>query len=811
MRTDGVGFARFAEIGASSEGFWVHFTDKDPVTLRVGDRIVVSATFTLQGFVATSGQDIRFGLFDSMGTRNTTNLTGGVNSPVFVDDTGYGAAFFGSGTGAPFRLYRRATLPGNPNIFLSFADFAELPGTGATSRQTLANDTDYTLTLSVERLSESDTRITASLGEMMFSAVETSAEPARSFDWFGFRITNNTFAAGFTFSEFAAKLIPAPPVITVQPSPLRQTIAAGSTLNLFVGAVGTGLVYEWRRNGTAVENGGGASLRIANVRTSDSGTYEVVVSNATASVVSSPVAVTVADGPVGPAPIISAQPVSTRVVVGGSAALTVRASGVGLTYQWFHKGAILPGETGPSLALINARVEQSGEYVVVVSNANGSVASAGAVLTVVSAATLVTVAPAAGATNVCMDTPLTLRFDRPMRLGSSGRLRVLHENGELVASLDAASPVISRNIGGAPNSIRSYPVIVDGSLVSIYLPARLPDRGTHTITMDTGFLADATGAPFTGIADWKFTTRAVPALGARINVDAAGRGDFCTVQGAIDALPVPNTEPVTISVAAGVYNEIVYVRSTRPFVTIVGEDRFRTVIQYANNNTLNPATATRPSFNVDASDFRIENLTLRNTTPRGGSQAEAFRSNGLRTILHRVNLQSFQDTLLINTGTAFINESLIEGDVDFIWGGGSAYFLRSEIRSVSSGAFITQVRNAQGRAGFVFVGCHLTAAEGVTNTYLARINPDQFPESQVVFLWTLMGPHINRAGWLFNDPTRPLTPANYPLIRFWEFRSLTLDGTEFDTSGRAPASRVIDEETAGSLLDPAVVLQGWRP
>src|SRR5215212_10960050 len=97
VRTDAAGSVNFNIAAAGgSEGFWAYFTDGAPVTLGVGDRLTVSATFVLQGFAA-NGQDLRFGLFDSKGTRNTANTTGGLNSSAFTDDTGYALAFYASG------------------------------------------------------------------------------------------------------------------------------------------------------------------------------------------------------------------------------------------------------------------------------------------------------------------------------------------------------------------------------------------------------------------------------------------------------------------------------------------------------------------------------------------------------------------------------------------------------------------------------------------------------------------------------------------------------------------------------------------
>ena len=85
-------------------------------------------------------------------------------------------------------------------------------------------------------------------------------------------------------------------------------------------------------------------------------------------------------------PAITTQPASVAGVIGGSAAFTVVASGSGNTYQWRSDGGPIAGATGPTLTLTNLTQAQAGNYTVVVTNPQGSVTSAAATLTLVSAA-----------------------------------------------------------------------------------------------------------------------------------------------------------------------------------------------------------------------------------------------------------------------------------------------------------------------------------------------------------------------------------------------------------------------------------------
>jgi hypothetical protein len=252
------------------------------------------------------------------------------------------------------------------------------------------------------------------------------------------------------------------------------------------------------------------------------------------------------------------------------------------------------------------------------------------------------------------------------------------------------------------------------------------------------------------------------------------------------------------------------VGSNKPFITVRGENRDLTLIQYANNNNFNPtSTTTRAMFGVDGNDFSLENITLQNTTPKGGSQAEAFRGNALRIVLNRVNLKSFQDTLLLqspgtNSMGGFVTDSYIEGDVDFVWGNGSAYFQNCELKMVTSNGFFTQIRNVSGKSGNVFVNCRLTGAAGVTGGFLARIDPNVFPFSQVVYINCAMGPVIP-VGWRLDNATTA------PNVQFWEYNSTDLNGATLDVSQRASFSRQLTAAEAAQWSDPAFVLGGFAP
>ena len=188
-------------------------------------------------------------------------------------------------------------------------------------------------------------------------------------------------------------------------------------------------------------------------------------------------------------------------------------------------------------------------------------------------------------------------------------------------------------------------------------------RARYYVEIDPGVIKAGGFAGFSGSRAWTFQTRAAPpaAKATLIVVAADGSGDFTTVQGAVDFVPDTPRSRVTIFIRRGRYEEIVYFRNKRE-ITFLGEDRDGVVIGYANNEIFNgppPGVRTnerpgtfpyrRAAFMADASTgIHVVNLTLRNFTPLGGSQAEALLLMGGKNIVSHVNAYSHQDTVQFN-------------------------------------------------------------------------------------------------------------------------------------------------------------------
>lgn len=174
------------------------------------------------------------------------------------------------------------------------------------------------------------------------------------------------------------------PSITTHPQPRGEF--AGGTVSFSVAASGTGLIYQWRRNGSAIAGGTLATHTIMGVQSVHAGNYDVVVSNGAGGVTSGFAALTVNNPPA-----IRTQPVSVAAKTGGLVSFSVSATGTALAYQWFKNGVAISGATASAYSIPAAALSDAGVYKAVVSSVvvdgatvkTKSVDSSGATLSVV--------------------------------------------------------------------------------------------------------------------------------------------------------------------------------------------------------------------------------------------------------------------------------------------------------------------------------------------------------------------------------------------------------------------------------------------
>jgi DNA/RNA endonuclease G (NUC1) len=175
-----------------------------------------------------------------------------------------------------------------------------------------------------------------------------------------------------------------PPVVVTPPA--ARTVSAGTSATFAVVTSGSPtLTYQWRKAGVAIAGNATATtatLTLANAQAADVASYDVVVSNSVGSVTSTAALLAVTPA----APSIATAPTAQTVTPGGTATLSVIASGSGpFTYQWRKAGVAVTGNTSATtatLTLPSATAADSASYDVVITNSLGTVTSTAIALSV---------------------------------------------------------------------------------------------------------------------------------------------------------------------------------------------------------------------------------------------------------------------------------------------------------------------------------------------------------------------------------------------------------------------------------------------
>lgn len=191
-------------------------------------------------------------------------------------------------------------------------------------------------------------------------------------------------------SSTAVVTINAKPVITTQP--VGTTICSSANVNFSIVASGTGVTYQWKRNGTNLIDGGqiaGAStntLTITGASGVDAGTYTCVVSGTcTPSVTSSGAALVVTTSSV-----ITTQPSSVNVCTNTATSFSLAVSGSGVTYKWqkdgvdLTNGGTISGVSTATLSISSVSAANVGNYTCITGNTcSGTLVSNAATLSII--------------------------------------------------------------------------------------------------------------------------------------------------------------------------------------------------------------------------------------------------------------------------------------------------------------------------------------------------------------------------------------------------------------------------------------------
>lgn len=172
------------------------------------------------------------------------------------------------------------------------------------------------------------------------------------------------------------------PPLTIVSNPTGTTVVEGAPASLTVGVTPPeGVSYQWIKDSIEIAGATSPTLSWAAIALADAGSYTVRVTRGSQSKLSTP-AQLVVQPRVRP-PEVST-PASQEVLEGDVAAFFVAVtSTAAFTYQWRFNGAEIPGERGATLTLTGVRLDQAGNYDVVVANSAGATLSPAARLTVI--------------------------------------------------------------------------------------------------------------------------------------------------------------------------------------------------------------------------------------------------------------------------------------------------------------------------------------------------------------------------------------------------------------------------------------------
>jgi pectinesterase len=293
----------------------------------------------------------------------------------------------------------------------------------------------------------------------------------------------------------------------------------------------------------------------------------------------------------------------------------------------------------------------------------------------------------------------------------------------------------------------------------------------------------------------------------KIVVAQDGSGDYKTVQAAFNAVSSNNKKPLIIFVKNGIYKEKLLLDSTKTFVTLVGEDKFNTVLTYDDHTgkvssageTIN--TRTSWSFKILANDFTAKNISFQNDAGFNAGQAVAVEADGDRTIFKNCRFLGFQDVLFTNSERSrqYYENCYIEGTTDFIFGSATVWFQQCHIHSKKASHVTAASTPKEKDYGYVFYDCVLTGDSSVHNASLGR--PWQ-RYAAVAYLHCYIGQHIRAEGWsTWNGNDNHLT------ARYAEYKNY---GPSADVAARATWTKQLNDEAAAGITVKNV-FKDWNP
>lgn len=214
----------------------------------------------------------------------------------------------------------------------------------------------------------------------------------------------------------------------------------------------------------------------------------------------------------------------------------------------------------------------------------------------------------------------------------------------------------------------------------------------------------------------------------------------------------------------------------------------------------------------------MQDLTIRQArdwdAKKSNGQCIALRQRGKLAAYKNVTIQGMQDTYYLNKAdaTAYFETSTLAGEVDFIYGDGTAWFEKCNLHPVSSNAVITASNAQPGYMGFVFNDCVIEAEPTATATVAGYALGRPWNDSPAAtYLNTTMKVLPQDAGW------KSMTSGL--VCRFHEYGSKEAGGNALDLSKRslsacnaaAGSDQQVITESEAAAYTLAAAFPSWNP
>lgn len=240
------------------------------------------------------------------------------------------------------------------------------------------------------------------------------------------------------------------------------------------------------------------------------------------------------------------------------------------------------------------------------------------------------------------------------------------------------------------------------------------------------------------------------AVGQAVVVDAAGGGNFKTIQEAINSLPDSSAIDRIILVKKGTYHEKVFI--AKHHILLQGDDPRNTILTFAVAREVwlctNPGDWGAATLNISGNDITLKNLTILNTyakdTPRdtvvGCPNTPATPLKTVKPTSHQMAMRTTAATRLkvlnctfrsyagdtvspwnVKNGLYYFKDCTMEGYVDFYCPRGRAYAENCTFICHSPEAAIWHDGSADENSKTVLVNCKFV---GDNNFKLGRYHRD---------------------------------------------------------------------------------------